>query len=77
MLPRRLLSILVYTLPVTAVVLAVLAGAALLADALQDPLGGRVLRWGAALAAGVLATDLVLLTTVLGIRSLDQTPRDP
>lgn len=70
MIPRRLLSTLVFTLPISAVVFGVVAGAALLADGLGDAGARAVFRGIAALALIILTTDLVLLTTVLGLELL-------
>ena len=76
MVPRRILTVLVYTLPLAAVVCAVLAGAALVADAIGDATARHLLRGAAGLAFLVLTTDLILLVTVLGLRALEQSPPD-
>ncbi len=72
MIPRRLLTVLVFTLPISAVVFGVVAGAALLADGMGDAAARSVFRAFAALALIILTTDLILLVTVLGIDLLDR-----
>jgi hypothetical protein len=75
--PRPVLVILVFALPVLAVAFGVVLGGAALAQATQDLPGALVLRW---IAMGLLMlaiTDLVLLVGVLGIRALDEPPEPP
>lgn len=72
MIPRRLLTVLVFTLPISAVVFGVVAGAALLADGMGDAAARTIFRALAALTLIILTTDLVLLVTVLGIDLLDR-----
>ncbi|HPM79319.1 MAG TPA: hypothetical protein PLF81_01400 [Candidatus Anammoximicrobium sp.] len=76
MIPRRVLTTLVFALPLMVFAFAVLMGAAALTQAMQDEAGARVLRW---IAAGVLVlavTDMLLLLCVLGLKALrdDDTP---
>ena len=76
MIPRQILTVLVFALPVLVVAFGVLMGGFLLAQAVQDSPGAEVLRW---IAIGVLllmVTDIVLLVGVLGIHALgDQDDR--
>lgn len=70
MIPRRLLTTLVFALPLMVVAFAVLMGAAALTQAMADEVGARALRW---IAAGVLmlaVTDMLLLLGVLGLKAL-------
>lgn len=77
MIPRRVLTTLVYALPLMVFAFAVLMGAAALTQAMQDEVGARVLRW---IAAGVLllaVTDMLLLLCILGLKALgDDDPTD-
>lgn len=71
MIPRRVLTTLVFALPLLVFVFAVLMGAAALTQAMQDEIGARVLRW---IALGVLlltVTDMLLLLCVLGLKALN------
>ena len=71
MIPRRVLTTLVFALPLTVFAFAVLMGAAALTQAMQDELGARALRW---IAAGVLllaVIDVLLLLCVLGLKALN------
>jgi len=70
LIPRRVLTTLVFALPLLVFVFAVLMGAAALTQAMQDEVGARVLRW---IAVGVLlltVTDMLLLLCVLGLKAL-------
>ena len=70
MIPRQILTVLVFALPVLVVAFGVLMGGFLLAQAMQDPVGAGGLRW---IAIGVLllmVTDIVLLVGALGINAL-------
>ena len=75
MIPRPILAILVFALPLLVVAFGVVLGGAALAQATLDTAGGQVLRW---IAMGLLmlaVLDLVLLVGVLGINALAD-PRD-
>lgn len=71
-IPRRLLAVLVFTLPISAVVFGVVAGAALLADGMGDGSARTIFRAVAAVALIILTTDMILLVSVLGIDMLDR-----
>jgi len=75
-IPRRILTILVFALPVLVVAFGVLMGGFVLAQAVEDAPGAKVLRW---IAIGILMltiADVVLLVGVLGVRALgDQDDR--
>ena len=64
------MTVLVFALPVLVVAFAILMGAASLTDALRDPLGAKCLRWVAAVAAMLLAADVLFLVGLLGLESL-------
>jgi hypothetical protein len=75
MIPRRLLTMLVFTLPVLVVGIAVVLVAAELADELGDPAGARGLFWTAMAGLIALVIDALLLLGILGLRALED-PRD-
>jgi hypothetical protein len=80
-IPRPLLLVLVYALPVLVVAFAVILGAAQLAAAMGDAAGGRALVWVAVGALILLVIDVLLLVGVLGLKSLgadsyDDEPRE-
>ena len=56
-----------FGLPVLLVAFAIVMGAAALADAWQDPLGAKCLRWVGAAAAMFLLGDVLLLVGCLGL----------
>jgi uncharacterized membrane protein YgcG len=64
--PRSVLVVLVFALPVLVVAFGVLMGGAILAQAAQDEGGAIALRWTAAAALMLLIVDLVLLIGALG-----------
>ena len=70
MLPRSLLLVLVFSLPILVVCFAVIMGAASLAQALGDAAGGRALFWVAMGALILLVIDALLLLGALGMRAL-------
>ena len=79
MIPRRLLTKLVFALPILITSFAVILGAALLAQALGDVAGARGLFWIAIGALIALVIDVLLLVGALGLLALDQRrdqPRD-
>lgn len=70
MVPRPLLTTLVFALPLLIVTFAVVSGVAALTDAMRDAAGALVLRW---ISVGVLVLaiiDVLLLVSVLGVRAL-------
>ena len=76
MIPRPLLQVLVYALPVLVVAFAVILGAAQLAAAMKDAAGSRALVWVAVGALILLVIDVLLLVGALGLRALDGETRD-
>jgi hypothetical protein len=72
MIPRRLLTTLVFALPILVPGFAVILGAALLAQGLGDVAGARGLFWTAMAALIALVIDVLLLVGVLGLLALDQ-----
>jgi hypothetical protein len=69
-IPRRILTILVFALPVLVVAFGVLMGGSILAQAVEDAPVAKVLR---SIAIGIMMltiTDVVLLVGVLGIKAL-------
>jgi len=64
--PRSVLVVLVFALPVLVVAFGVLMGGAMLAQATLDEGGALALRWTAAAALMLLIVDLVLLIGALG-----------
>ena len=76
MVPRKILTFLVFALPVLMVAFGVLMSGYLLAEAPGDAVGARVLRW---ISVGVLicaVIDLVLLAGALGINALAESDSD-
>ena len=69
-IPRRILTILVFALPVLVVAFGVLMGGSALAQAVQDTPVAKVLRWIALSILMLTVVDVVLLVGVLGIRAL-------
>lgn len=70
MIPRPVLTALVFALPLLVVAFSVLMGGAALASATEDIPGAQALRW---VAIGVLMlslVDIVLLVGVLGLNAL-------
>lgn len=65
-----LLRVVVYTVPISVVVLAVVLGFATLADAVSLDGPARLLYGGALLAVVVAVTDALILLTLLGLRAL-------
>ncbi len=76
MIPRSILAILVFALPLLVVAFAVVLGGAALARATLDLAGAEVLHWIAMSMLMLAAVDLILLVGVLGIHALAD-PRDP
>ncbi len=72
MIPRSLLTILVYALPVLVVAFGVLMGGFGLAQGVGEPVGGAVLWWIAMGSVRLLGVDLILLVGALGVNSLDR-----
>ena len=70
MIPRPVLTILVFALPLLVVAFSVLMGGSALASATEDMPGAQALRW---VAIGILMftiVDIVLLVGVLGLNAL-------
>lgn len=67
---HRLMSFLVYSLPILVVAFAVLMGAQALTQAAQDAVSSKVLGWIAMGCLLLLVTDMILLLGALGIREL-------
>lgn len=81
MIPRPVLTILVFALPLLIVTFAVVLGVSALTQAMQDEAGARVLRW---ISVGVLVLaviDTLLLLCALGMQALKhgdhERTRDP
>ena len=70
MIPRPLLVVLVFALPILCVTFAVVLGAGALAQGMGDAVGGRVLFWVAMGALMLLVIDALLLLGVLGIKAI-------
>ena len=70
MIPRPLLLVLVFSLPILVVAFGVILGASSLAQALGDSAGGRALFWVAMGALILLVIDALLLVGALGLRTL-------
>jgi len=72
MIPRRLLTTLVFALPVLVVGIAVVLVAAALAEKLGDAAGALGLFWTAMAALIALVIDALLLLGILGLRALEE-----
>lgn len=72
MMPRWLLTTLVFALPILAITFGVVLGASLLTSALGDATGSYGLFWFAMAALILLVIDALLLLVILGIRALDE-----
>lgn len=70
MIPKRLLTILVFALPVLLTAFAVVMGSYALFVAAGDQAAATVTRWVGGTLAMLLVLDLTLLVAVLGIRQL-------
>ena len=71
MIPRPVLTILVFALPLLVCTFAVVLGVSALTQAMQDEGGARALRW---VSVGVLVLaviDMLLLLCVLGLKALN------
>lgn len=72
MIPRPVLAILVFALPLLIVTFAVVLGVSALTQAMQDEAGARALRW---ISVGVLSLaviDMLLLLCALGMQALSR-----
>ena len=74
MIPRWLLTTLVFALPILMVTFGVVLGASSLAAGLGDAGGSRGLFWFAMAALILLIIDVLLLVAALGIRALAEPP---
>ena len=72
MIPRSLLAILVFALPILVVTFGVVLGASALADGLGDVAGSRGLFWVAMATLVLIVIDALLMLVVLGLRALDE-----
>jgi hypothetical protein len=72
MIPRWLLTTLVFALPILAITFGVVLGASLLTSALGDAAGSYGLFWLAIGALILLVTDALFLLIILGIQALDE-----
>ena len=68
--PRPILRILVFALPLLVCTFAVVLGVSALTQAMQDEVGARVLRWVAVLVLVLTVIDMLLLLGVLGLQAL-------
>lgn len=71
MIPRWLLTALVFALPILALTFGVVLGASALAGSLGDSAGAYGLFWFAMVALIFLVIDALLLLALLGIRAID------
>ena len=76
MVPRQILAILVYALPLLGVTLIVLIGGYALASGTGDNGAARVMWWIAMSCLMLLISDLVLLVAALGINALGREDRE-
>jgi hypothetical protein len=76
MIPRPLLTTLVFALPVLAITIGAVLGGAELARSLGDSAGAHGLVWVAIAALLLLVIDAVLLLTLLGLRALNDGEED-
>ena len=75
MVPKPVLTVLVFALPILIVGYGVLMGGYALAQALQDQVAALVLRWVAAGCLILLVIDLILLVGSLGVNALAERER--
>jgi amino acid permease len=75
-IPRSLLTFLVFSLPVLVVAFAVVMGGHALADGMGDPAGAVALRWAAIVCLMLLASDVLLLVGALGLGALGRRDSD-
>ncbi len=76
MISRRVITILVAGFTSLGVAFSLLLAVSMLVAALGDALGATVLRWVACGCGILLAIDLVLLVVALGLKAIDEGPRD-
>jgi hypothetical protein len=72
MISRRLLTLLVFALPILVITFGVVLGASSLTGALGDTAGSYGLFWCAMAALILLVIDALLLLVMLGLRALDE-----
>ena len=72
MIPRWMLTTLVFALPILSVTFGVLIGASALSQALGDAAGSRGLFWVSMAAVILLVIDALLLVGALGIRAMEE-----
>ena len=69
---NQILKLLVLALPVLVVGFAIFMGGFALAQAMQDRIGAAIYRNLAIACALVLAADVVLVVTILGLRAIEE-----
>jgi hypothetical protein len=73
--PRQILRILVFLLPVFVVAFGVLMGGAMLAGATRDAPAATALRWVAMAVLMLGVIDTILLVGALGLKALEDSDR--
>lgn len=73
--PKPVLTVFVFALPILIVAYGVLMGGYALAQALQDPVASIALRWIAGSCLILLVIDLILLVGSLGVNALAERER--
>jgi hypothetical protein len=74
---KRILLALVFALPILTVALAILLGAYVVAQTMQDAIGARALLWIGISTLLLLAVDVLLLVFALGVNAIAARPREP
>jgi len=72
---RRVVTILIAGFAILGVAFSLLMAVSMLVAALGDVLGATVLRWVACGCGILLALDMVLLLVALGLKAIDEGPR--
>ncbi len=75
MISRRVVTILIAGFAILGVAFSLLMAVSMLVAALGDVLGATVLRWVACGCGILLALDMVLLLVALGLKAIDEGPR--
>lgn len=76
MTPKRLLTILVFALPLLVVAFAILMGSHALFVVSGDTAAATATRWVGGALAMLLIMDLILLVAVIGVRQLSEEARE-
>jgi hypothetical protein len=71
-IPRPVLAILVFALPLLIVTFAVVLGVSALTQAMQDEAGARALRWISVGVMTLAVIDILLLVGALGLQALSR-----